>query len=170
MGALRNFIDYVARQQISGLGSIYAPITALTYESEITTNVIGSSTLGSFTDTGCSITLPAGKYLVSFAVAMAIDGASPGTGVQFVFSKVVFTKADNTIITGAIDGNAGGTSPASDCALCSKTFLLTVATETTFKTRFAAFPNSGTPTITGITAYGDASFPLSLSAVKIGTA
>ena len=116
----------------------------VTQSNNVTTPVTGSNTAGTYTDTGASLTLNAGTYLILSNAPLDIYGQS-GTNLAFRFPVFALTDNSNNIVFLAYGSGASANTMFSNTTICN---ILTVTTTTTYKTRFSSINNSGTPTIT----------------------
>ena len=135
---------------ITGTGSILASSIGgnVTQSNTITANVVGSTTAGTFTDTGASLSLVAGTYLITTVAPLYLESQS-GTTVAFRAGKLVLTDNSNTIV-GAMYGGVSTHTSVSPIVL---SFALTVTGTTTYKTRFTTVNNSGSPTLGNFVLY-----------------
>ena len=131
---------------ITGTGSILASSIGgnVTQSNIVTASVSGSTTAQTYTDTGASLSLVAGTYIIS-TVALLTLSTQSGTGVAHRMTQLALTNNSNTIIESVFIG--GSTSFGTYANVLS--FVLTVSSTTTYKTRFTSMNNSGSPTITG---------------------
>jgi hypothetical protein len=143
-------------------------VTATAYgghivQSSVTSNVSGSTSANTYTDTGASLSLSAGTWLINTSAAVALAGQT-GITVAFRYPVLALTDSSNNIQSEAICSGGSFTDSIGTGAMC---FILTVASTTTYKTRFASQNNSGSPTITGATMYATATRPHYLVAQKL---
>ena len=143
-------------------------VTATAYgghivESSVTSNISGSSTANTYTDTGASLSLSAGTWLINTSAAVSFAGQS-GTNVAFRYPVLALTDNSNNIQSQAIFSGGNFTDSIGTGAMC---FILTVASTTTYKTRFSSANNSGSPTITSATLYATATSAHRLVAQKL---
>jgi hypothetical protein len=135
---------------ITGTGSILASSIGgnVTQSNNAADFVAGSTTAGTFTDTGVSLSLVAGTYLITTVAPLYIESQSAATS-SFRFAKLVLTDNSNTIIAAMW----GGASTNTGIYPIVLSFALTVTSTTTYKTRFTTVTNSGSPTIGGFSLY-----------------
>ena len=143
-------------------------VTATAYgghivQSSVTSSVSGSTSASIYTDTGASLSLSAGTWLINTSAVVSLAGQS-GTNVAFRYPIFALTDSSNNVQSNAFCSGGNFTDSIGTGALC---FILTVASTTTYKTRFSSLANSGTPTITGCTFYASATFPHYLVAQKL---
>jgi hypothetical protein len=131
---------------ITGTGSILASSIGgnVTQSNIVTTYVTGSTTAGTYTDTGASLSLVAGTYLITTMAPLALESQS-GTNIAYRLGKLVLTDNSNTIIA----AGWAGASTSNGVYNMAVSFVLTVTSTTTYKTRFTTSNNSGTPTLGG---------------------
>ena len=129
---------------ITGTGSILASSIGgnVTQSNIVTASVSGSTTADTYTDTGASLSLVAGTYIISTVGLLAISSQS-GTTSTYRMSQLAFTNNANTIIESVFSG----ASTAFGNYANALSFVLTVSSTTTYKTRFTSINNSGAPTI-----------------------
>ena len=135
---------------ITGTGSILASSIGgnVTQSNSITTNVVGSTTAGTYTDTGASLSLVAGTYLITTIAPLYLESQS-GTNVAFRTGVLVLTDNSNTIV-GSMWAGASTNTGIYNTVL---SFVLTVTSTTTYKTRFTTISNSGSPTLGNFVLY-----------------
>lgn len=132
-------------------------------ESLKTSATTGSTTLGTYTDTGVSITLTAGDWDVYFDAELEVGGAT-ATGVNGAVSHLTLTDNSNTIIKETYGGFANTTMPLNETWL-SASKRISIASTTTYKTRFTATNNGGgSLTITSLTINAGVTIPITLRA------
>lgn len=115
-------------------------------------NVSGSATINTQTDiTSTNIELAPGTYDIDFGAALYMAGAV-GVGVVGTLGILLLTKADNTEVARCVSGFANNDVPITiDNA--RGYIQLVVSATTTYKLRFMYIANSGSPTLTTLTAY-----------------
>jgi hypothetical protein len=118
----------------------------ITQSNNVTAGFSGSTTAGTYTDTGASLTLNAGTYLILSNAVLSVTGQS-GTTVAFRMPSLAFTDNSNNISFFIYASGASTNSSLANITLCN---ILTVPSTTTYKTRFSSVNNSGSPTITGL--------------------
>jgi hypothetical protein len=135
---------------ITGAGSILASSIGgnITQSNNAADFVAGSTTAGTFTDTGVSLSLVAGTYLITTVAPLYMESQS-GTTNAFRIARLVLTDNSNTIV-GSMWGGASTNTGIYPIVL---SFALTVTSTTTYKTRFTTVTNSGSPTIGGFSLY-----------------
>lgn len=122
-----------------------------------TTIQTGSSTPGTGTDL-LSITVPCeGVWELEGAIPLSIDGAT-GTSPQGVMSTAQITANDNTILALGYGGFANA-SQTTDVSNAYVRHVVTTTAATTYKLRFTATINTGSPTITTLAAVCSANTP-----------
>lgn len=114
------------------------------FSSTRTTNISGSATLGTFTDSGLTFTLTAGDWDVGATVTedMAATGATTTgvTGIVEIFDST------NTASIASARGGFANTASALDFSNISVITRLSIAGTTAYKLRFAVVAASGSPT------------------------
>lgn len=146
-----------------------APATGMigeVIESTKTTNTSGSTTLGTFTDTGVSIALTPGIWEVEATTAVSINGIATATSDHGVIAQSQITDASNNVQRSVV----GGFGNANSHFVWANHFIkirIIVTSNTTYKSRFAAIVNNGSPTITACTAQAASGYPLVIRAVRI---
>jgi len=143
-------------------------VTATAYgghivQSSVTSNIAGSSVAGTYTDSGASLSLSAGTWLINTSATFAVTGQS-GTSVAYRYGKLALTDSSNNIQSEVLCIGVGTSNFLGSGSMC---FILTVASTTTYKTRFTSDNNSGSPTITDIYLYAFATAPHYLVAQKL---
>ena len=118
----------------------------VTKSNDVIADVNGSSTALTYTDTGASLTLNAGTYLILSNAILSINGQS-GTSVVFRFPVIALTDNSNNVVFSQYGNGASSSSMFSNTTLCN---ILTVSSTTTYKTRFSSINNSGTSTISSM--------------------
>lgn len=136
-------------------------------ESIVTSNVTGSTTLATMTDTGCSIALTAGDWDVIAFASILIEG-TVGVYPVAAIPRFVITDNANAIVASGIGGIAYTGSANHLIPITIKT-RISISGSTTYKTRFTAISNSGTPTYTALTAevFTSGTSNLTLSARRV---
>jgi len=121
-------------------------VGTVVYSNVITAMVTGSNATTTFTDTGASLSLVAGTYIVQCSATILIGGAT-GTYPVGAIPSLLFTYSSNTTFGGNYAGFANATTP-NIFASTSINLILVVSTTTTYKTRFGWFDNSGSSSVT----------------------
>ena len=135
----------------------------ITQSNSVTTVVAGSTTAGTYTDSGASLSLAAGTYLITTTAMIGLQTQS-GTTVAFRLTKLALTDNSNNIQQTIW---CGGTSTGFGLYTGTLSFVLTVPSTTTYKTRFTSENNSGSPTISNMYLYGTAEYPHNIIATRL---
>ncbi len=131
-----------------------------------TSSTSGSSTLGTYTDSGASIALTAGDWDIYFSAQVEVDGAT-AVGAHGGVSHLTLTDNSNTVITDAQGGFANTTEPLTLTWVSSKK-RVSISGSTTYKTRFTVTDNGGAAlTISGCVLNGSANTPITLNARRV---
>lgn len=120
--------------------------------SEDSTNIAGSTSLDTYTDTANSLSLTPGRWIIQWGGRISIV-SSGGTG--FCLPELTLTDAANAIIKKAkginvLAGQSAYASPVDSYA------VVDVAIDTTYKLRFCASSYSGTPILSTVDTNGGA--------------
>ena len=153
-----------ASPTITGTGSILASSIGgnVTQSNIVTSGPAGSTSAGVFTDTGASLSLVAGTYLINTTGNISMSAQS-GTNVAFRYAWLALTDSSNTVIY----SNIGSGSYAYGFTTIPMSFVLTVASTTTYKTRFTSQNNSGSPTISSMELLCNSYWPITHSIIAI---
>ena len=135
----------------------------VTQSNSVTSSTVGSTTSGTYTDTGASLSLNAGTYLITTTGMLALETQS-GTTVAYRLTRLALTDNSNNIQQTIF---CGGSSTAFGVYTGTLSFVLTVPSTTTYKTRFTSFNNSGSPTISGLELLAAAGYPHNIIATRL---
>ena len=135
----------------------------VTQSNSVTTNITGSTTAGTYTDTGASLSLNAGTYLIT-TTGMLVMATQSGTTVAYRIAKLALTDNSNNVQKAIL---CGGATTGFGTYTGTLSFVLTVSSTTTYKTRFTTDNNSGSPTISGLNIYADAEYPHNIIATRL---
>ena len=135
----------------------------VTQSNSVTTTITGSATAETYTDSGASLSLNAGTYLITTTGIIAIQTQS-GTTVAYRQAKLALTDNSNNVQQVIY---CGGNSTGFGTYTGTLSFVLTVSSTTTYKTRFSSENNSGTPTISGLFLYAEAPYPHNIIAIRL---
>jgi hypothetical protein len=155
----------VAATTISASGVITATSIGgnVTQSNIRTSNVLGSVTQGSYTDTGASLVLVAGTYLITTTAILVLETQS-GTSVGYRITQLALTDNSNNVQQTIF---CGGASTGFGTYTGTLSFLLTVPSTTTYKTRFTSLSNSGSPTIGSLQMYASSGYPHEIIATRL---
>lgn len=133
-------------------------------ESVKTTNTTGSTTVGTLTDLGVSLTLTPGIWEVEVQAAIYCEGAT-GAGIGGVLGRLELTDNANAAFRSQVSGfaNSEQTTMLDQIRVSVR---ISVTANTVVKGRFAVVNNSGSQTVTTVLAYGNAGYPITLRAVR----
>jgi hypothetical protein len=145
-------------------------VVASSYIGEIieystTTAIAGSTSLGTYTDCLADCTLPAGNWQI--AIRGTTTGVcTSGTGVVGIYASFVLADNANNILC---QDSSGFSNATSEWFFTSHSFIynVSITTATTYKLRFCAIANSGSPTCGGISAVATANSPIYFKALRI---
>jgi hypothetical protein len=135
----------------------------VTQSNSVTSNITGSATAETYTDTGASLSLNAGTYFITTTAMLAIQTQS-GTTVAYRQAKLALTDNSNNIQQSLL---CGGNSTGFGLYTGTLSFVLTVLSTTTYKTRFSSENNSGTPTISSLLLASGAGYPHNIIATRL---
>ena len=135
----------------------------VTQSNSVTNDVTGSTASGAYTDTGASLSLNAGTYLITTTVMLVLENQS-GTTVAYRITKLALTDNNNNIQQTIY---CGGSSTGFGLYTGTLSFVLTVPSTTTYKTRFTSVSNSGSPTIGFLQLYANAEYPHNIIATRL---
>jgi hypothetical protein len=135
----------------------------VTQSNSVTTNITGSTTAGTYTDTGASLSLNAGTYLIT-TTGMLVMETQSGTTIAYRITKLALTDNSNNLQKAIL---CGGATTGFGVYTGTLSFVLTVSSTTTYKTRFTTVGNSGSPTINGLIIYADAEYPHNIIATRL---
>ena len=139
---------------ITGTGSILASSIGgnITQSNIVTTTVSGSTVSGTWTDSGASLSLVAGTYLITATAVIYMDAQSGNNVQAFRICKLSVTDSSNSAKQSAYSGVSSGYG----FYPITVSFFLTVSSTTTYKTRFANESNAGSPTVGTMNLYCNA--------------
>ncbi len=133
-------------------------ITEELYDSHAT-NITGSTTASTYTDAELSHTLTEGYWMLEVHMAMHIVTAS-GSGATAVLGRITITDNSNIEINDIngsdvddvclMSSSADQSDALGSLSIKAKVYI---SSEETYKVRFAAVNNSGSPTITSVTGH-----------------
>jgi hypothetical protein len=135
----------------------------VTQSNSVTASFAGSSTAETYTDTGASLSLNAGTYLITTTAILAMQSQS-GTTVAYRQAKLALTDNSNNVQRVIL---CGGATTGFGTYTGTLSFVLTVSSTTTYKTRFSSENNSGTPTISNLFLYAEAPYPHNIIAIRL---
>jgi hypothetical protein len=135
----------------------------VTQSNSVTNGLAGSTTSGTYTDTGASLSLNAGTYLITTTGMLVLETQS-GTTIAYRMTKLALTDNSNNIQQTIL---CGGSSTGFGVYTGTLSFVLTVPSTTTYKTRFTSVSNSGSPTISRLELYAVAEYPHNIIATRL---
>jgi hypothetical protein len=135
----------------------------VTQSNSVTNNPTGSTTSGTYTDTGASLSLNAGTYLITTTGMLVLETQS-GTNIAYRITRLALTDNSNNIQQTIL---CGGSSTGFGTYTGTLSFVLTVPSTTTYKTRFTSVSNSGSPTISLLQLYAAEAYPHNIIATRL---
>lgn len=135
-------------------------------QASVSSNQSGSTTIATYTDvSGASITLTPGDWDISVQGSIAITSAT-GSGSTAALAHLVLADASNNILSSSIGGFSNETTPNTMTPF-SFIHRVSINSSTTYKVRFAALSNTGSPTIGGIQVIANTGRPLLIRARRV---
>ena len=135
----------------------------VTQSNSVTANITGSTAAGTYTDSGASLSLAAGTYLIT-TTAMLVLSTQSGTTIAYRYTKLALTDNSNNIQQTIL---CGGSSTGFGIYTGTLSFVLTVPSTTTYKTRFTSQNNTGTPTISSLELYSNSEYSHNIIATRL---
>lgn len=134
-------------------------------ETTITSNVAGSTTAATYTETGANITLSAGDWDVTGCAALQVTCSVGAAGIGAIPELQLYDNTNAASLRQALGGFANAAVGLEIAAICVhyRASVVNGATPS-YRLRFAWIANSGSPTVTALTAYGAADYPIYLQA------
>jgi hypothetical protein len=165
LGGGTNVFTVDASGNVVATGAISATSIGgnVTQSNIITSTVTGSVTQASYTDTGASLVLVAGTYLITTTAMLVLETQS-GTTVAYRIAQLALTDNSNNVQQTIL---CGGASTGNGVYTGTLSFLLTVPSTTTYKTRFTSLSNSGSPTIGALQMYASSGYPHGIIATRL---
>lgn len=119
----------------------------------ITSNVTGSSTAGTYTDSGASITLTAGDWDIYAGGSIYLGGVSGAGAGQYGSGSLAITDNSNTILLSQLTG--GNQSDATSVGSVALIYNVQISSSTTYKLRFGWYKNNAGVSATDCILTGD---------------
>lgn len=119
----------------------------------ITSNVTGSATAGTYTDSGATITLTAGDWDIHAGGAIYLSGISGAAAGQYAAGSLAITNNSNTILISQLtSGNRSDTTTVGSSAIVHN---VQISASTTYKLRFGWYKNNAGISATDCILTGD---------------